>query len=265
MTRNRFTQLVIVLAAVGFVAAGCAGDDDNKNANSTTPTQVPHGKPTISIVSVTPSGHVKGNTVSLDLRVSGIDIVKADGDTSGKTGHIHAFIDRVPVDAGAPIPKEPGIVHSADYHPLVLTGLSKGEHTITVVLGDGTHARIGKAEAATKVTIDGPTLDATAPAVVAAGSPVRIDFKADGVSIVKADGDASGKTGHFHVFVDQPLPKAGEPILKPADNSIIHTTESFVDIPGLPAGEHTFYVVLGDGNHVPLSPLVADKVTVTVQ
>ena len=41
--------------------------------------------------------------------------------------------------------------------------------------------------------------------------------------------------------------------------------DAFVEIPNLAAGEHTFYVVLGDGNHVVLNPLVADKVTVTIQ
>jgi hypothetical protein len=256
-------RLVVVLATVAIVAAGCARDD-NKNGNATTPTQVPSAKPAISIASVTPGNPVKGNSVTLDLKVSGLTIVKADGDTSGKTGHIHAFIDREPVASGAAIPKEPGIVHSVD-NPLVLTGLSKGEHTITVVLGDGTHTRLGSAKDSTKVTIEGPTLDATAPATVAAGAPVRIDFKVDGVTIVKADGDASGKTGHFHVFVDQPLPKAGTAIPKPADNSIVHTADPFVEIPNLAPGEHTFYVVLGDGNHMPIEPLVADKVTVTVQ
>ena len=37
---------------------------------------------------------VKGNVVSLDLASTGLTIVKADGDTSGKTGHYHVFIDR---------------------------------------------------------------------------------------------------------------------------------------------------------------------------
>jgi hypothetical protein len=263
MTRNRFTRLVIVLAAVGLVAAGCARDKDN-NDNATTPTQVPNGKPSVAITSPSSGTAVKGNTVTLDLAIKNFTVVKADGDTSGKTGHIHAFIDKQPVSAGTAIPKEAGVVHSTD-NPLVLTGLTKGEHEITVVLGDGTHARIAGAQDSIKVTVEGPTLDATAPATVAAGAPVRIDLKVDGVTIVKADGDASGKTGHFHVFVDQPLPKAGEAIPKPADNSIIHTTESFVEIPNLAAGEHTFFVVVGDGNHMPIQPLVADKVTVTVQ
>jgi hypothetical protein len=263
MTRNRFTRLIAVLAALGLVTAGCAGDDA-KDVDASTTTQARSDTPSVEIASPASGTTVKGNTVTLDLKIEGLTIVKADGDTSGKTGHIHAFIDKVPVATGAAIPKEAGVVHSAD-NPLVLTGLTKGEHEITVVLGDGAHNRIGNAQDSIKVTVDGPTLDATAPAVVAAGSPVRIDFKVDGVTIVKADGDTSGKTGHIHVFVDKPLPKPGDVIDKPADGSIVHTADAFVEIPNLAAGEHTFYVVLGDGNHVVLNPLVADKVTVTVQ
>jgi hypothetical protein len=45
----------------------------------------------------------------------------------------------------------------------------------------------------------------------------------------------------------------------------VHTADAFVEIPNLAPGEHVFYVVLGDGNHVVMNPLVADKVTVTVQ
>lgn len=121
------------------------------------------------------------------------------------------FLDREPVAAGAAIPKEPGIVHTVD-NPVRLTGLSVGKHDITVVLGDGAHTRIGTAEDRVNLTVEGPSIDATAPTVAATGVPVRIDFKVTGVQIVKADGDASGKTGHIHVLVDKPLPVAGQPI-----------------------------------------------------
>lgn len=261
MTRNRVRigRLILAVVAVSFVTAGCRDADKKVSSTATTA-----GGPRIAITSPSSGTSLKGNTVSLDLQVTGLSLVKADGDTSGKTGHIHAFIDRDPVAAGAAIPKEAGIVHSAD-NPLVLTGLSKGSHDITVVLGNGAHMRMGNAKDSVKVTVEGPTLDATAPATVAAGSPVRIDFKVDGVQVVKADGDTSGKTGHFHVFVDRPLPKAGDGIDKPADGSIMHSADAFVEVPNLAPGEHVFYVVMGDGNHIALSPLVADKVTVTVQ
>jgi hypothetical protein len=262
MTTKRGIRIgLAALAAAAFISGACVRDSNDDKAAATTTTVA---GPSIAITSPASGTSVGGNTVSLALDIKGVTVVKADGDTSGETGHIHAFIDREPVAAGAAIPKEPGIVHSTD-NPLVLTGLTKGEHTITVVLGDGAHMRIGSAADQIKVTVNGPTLDATAPATVAAGSPVRIDFKVDGVTIVKADGDTSGKTGHIHVFVDKPLPKPGDTIDKPADGSIIHTADAFVEIPNLAPGEHVFYVVLGDGNHVVMNPLVADKVAVTVQ
>ncbi len=261
-TRVRFLAVILIALAV-FATSACGGDDSPQTASPTTrATDVT--APSVSITSPPATGTtLNGNTATVLVKATGLDIVKADGDTSGRSGHLHAFIDRDPVAPGAGIPKEPGIVHSAE-NPIVLTGLALGAHTITVVLGDGAHVRLGKSQDKVTVTVAGPTLDATAPATVAAGSPVRIDFKAAGVSIVKADADTSGKTAHFHVFVDKALPVADQVIEKPADGSILHTADSFVDVPNLAPGEHTFFVVLGDGAHVPLKPLVADKVTVTV-
>ncbi|HUR48997.1 MAG TPA: DUF4399 domain-containing protein [Acidimicrobiales bacterium] len=96
---------------------------------------------------------VEGNTAVLTMKVGGVTIVAANGDTSGKSGHYHAFIDREPVKEGQAIPKEDGIVHSAD-NPIRIPGLSPGKHEITVVLGDGNHTRIrGDLAADATVTI----------------------------------------------------------------------------------------------------------------
>lgn len=96
---------------------------------------------------------VEGDTAVLTMKVGGVTIVAANGDTSGKSGHYHVFIDREPVKEGEVIPVEEGIVHSAD-NPIRVPGLSRGEHDIKVVLGDGNHTRIrGDLEADTMVTI----------------------------------------------------------------------------------------------------------------
>ena len=96
---------------------------------------------------------VEGDTAVLTMKVGGVTIVAPNGDTSGSTGHFHVFIDREPVAEGKTIPKEDGIVHSAD-NPIRVTGLSPGEHELTVVLGDGNHNRIhGDLEADTMVTV----------------------------------------------------------------------------------------------------------------
>ncbi|MGH9190331.1 MAG: DUF4399 domain-containing protein, partial [Acidimicrobiales bacterium] len=77
-----------------------------------------------------------------------------------------------------------------------------------------------------------------------------------------ADGDRSGKSGHLHVFVDRPPTPAGQAI--PVEPGIIHSAATTIEVPGLAPGEHTLWVVAGDGTHVPLDPSVMDKLTVTV-
>jgi len=187
--------------------------------------------------------------------------VKADGDTSGKSGHYHVFIDRDPVAPGAAIPVEAGVVHSAD-DPIVLSGLAVGTHRLALVVGDGTHSRLGSMVAETTVTVEGPSVDASTPATSPAGQPVVLTVKVDGLTLVKADGDTSGTTGHLHVFIDRDPTPAGQPI--PVEAGIIHTAESTIPVPDLAPGAHSLWVVAGDGTHSPLAPRVMDKVTVTV-
>jgi hypothetical protein len=245
---QRFALAAVMVVAV--LTAACSGGGSAKNAAQT-----------LRITSPARGTSVQGNVVSLAFGVAGITLVKADGDTSGRTGHFHVFVDREPVAAGQVIPKEAGIVHSAE-NPLKLTGLSVGRHRLVVVLGDGTHRRVGSARTETTVTVDGPSVDATAPATSAAGQPVVLTVKVEGVTLIKADGDASGRTGHLHVFVDRDPTAAGQPI--PKEAGIIHTTDTTIAVPDLAPGEHTLWVVLGNGNHVPFAPAVLDKVTVTV-
>lgn len=248
LRRTGFALAVLVL-----LAAAC-GDKATTQPSATAST--------VKIASPAAGSTVKGNVVTLDLTVAGITIIKADGDTSGRTGHFHVFIDRDPVAAGATIPKEPGIVHSTD-DPLAIPGLKAGEHRFVVVLGNGAHQRIGSAKAELTLKVEGPTLDASAPATVPAGQAVAVQIAVEGVSLVKADGDTSGATGHVHLFIDRAPTTAGQAI--PKEDSIIHSADSTVQVPGLAAGEHVIWVVLGDGNHLPFAPLVADKITVTVQ
>lgn len=240
---------VIAVAALALLALSACGTKKTEAA-----------KPGVRITSPADNTTVKGNTVSLDLSPAGVSIVKADGDKSGKSGHFHIFIDREPVPAGQVIPKEPGIVHSAK-DPTLLTGLSVGSHTLSVVLGDGIHTRIGNSVSTIKVTVEGPSVDASAPATLAAGQALALKVVVAGVTLVKTDGAPAGTTGHLHVLVDRE-PVSGQAI--PKEAGIIHTTETSISVPGLTAGEHTIWVVLGDGSHVPYGPAVMDKVTVTV-
>jgi Domain of unknown function (DUF4399) len=71
-------------------------------------------------------------------------------------------------------------------------------------------------------------------------------------------------TGHHHVLVDSPLPRADEPI--PNDKQHLHfgagLTEARIE---LPPGRHTLQVVLADADHVPFRPsLYSKQITVTI-
>jgi hypothetical protein len=216
----------------------------------------------LTIVEPRPGAAIDGNVVTIEPDVSGIEIAPADpADTSGTTGHYHVFVDRDPVPVGEAIPVgEPDILHTAS-DPIVLAGLSVGEHRLIVTVGDNSHVRISE-ELTAEVTVEvlGPSVTATAPAPVAAGQPVTLELATEGVEIAPA---ASGSGAHFHVFVDTDPPAAGEAI--PTDDpAIIHTAETSVSVPDLAPGPHVIWVVLGDAGHVPLDPPVMARVTVTV-
>lgn len=216
----------------------------------------------VAITSPAPGASIAGNVVTLTLSASGIDLVKADGDTSGKTGHFHVFVDQDPPPLGAVIPKAPGIIHTAATN-VVIRGLAIGQHRFAVVVGNGAHRRISEAVAETTVSVTGPSLGVSTSPTVASGAAAELVAKVDGVTLVPADGDTSGKTGHLHFFIDRPPTPAGQPI--PKEAGIIHTAETHVSIPGLAPGPHTVIVVLGDGAHRPFDPPVQAEVSFVVQ
>ena len=263
--RNKLLCLAVLMAALtGACATETKSDAEPKEKMKVA---------ALTISSPENGASIKGNVVDLEIKVTGINIVKADGDTSGKSGHFHVFIDRDPVAVGEVIPKEAGIVHSAD-NPIRITGLTKGEHEFTVVVGDGAHKRIALPDdaepaATVEVDVEGPSVDASAPAELAAGQELTIEVKVDGVTLVGADADQgpAGTTGHLHVLVDPAAAPAADGKAIAKDERNIHTTSTSIKIPAalLTPGEHTIWVVLGDKTHVPFGPLVADKITVTVK
>lgn len=205
---------------------------------------------------------VHGNVVTLRVRAEGVRILKADGDESGQTGHFHVFVDRPPVAPGEVIPKAKDVIHTTE-SPIVVPGLDEGQHQIYVVLGDGTHHRMSRSVVHTSVNVEGPTVVATGPSVAKLGEAIEVEVHTEGVRLVAADGDTSGETGHLHVFIDRPPTAAGQVI--PREEGVIHTTEKKFEIPGFTTpGDHTIWVVLGDGNHVPFAPRVMDRLIVTV-
>jgi hypothetical protein len=248
-------RALAMLVVLAFVGTACAGVQKDEAEDQTA------AAPSLTLGAAS----VEGNVATLPVTLKDFEIVKADGDTSGKTGHFHVFIDRDPIAVGEVIPKEKGIVHSAD-NPIKVWGLKPGHHEFTVVLGDGTHKRIDAgAEDSTELDVKGASVWGTVPATAMKGDDVTVELESKGVEIVKADGDMSGKTGHYHVLVDPATPpKAGMTIPEAKEGSVYHTTESSVTISDLAVGEHTIWIVLGDGTHMAFDPPVMDKKTVTV-
>jgi hypothetical protein len=255
---RRSVVVVGVVSLLALVAGACGGDDQFREGEGTKSIETAR----ISVTASAPTS-VKGNVVPIDVSAHNVKIVKADGDTGGTTGHYHVFVDREPVRPGREIPRAPGVVHSTD-DPIQITGLTRGRHTFTVVLGDGAHTRLSNAKAEVTVTVEGPTVEATAPAKVAAGQPFEVTATVQGVSLVRADGDLSGKTGHLHLFIDKDPAEPGEAI-PTGDPAIIHSASSPIAVPALAAGEHTLWVVLGNGGHIAWKPAVLAKLTVTVE
>lgn len=178
-----FPRLCLVLVATLLLAGACGGDDQQPTAKEVAAEAAEQtekaadktadaakdaaerGKevaedvadgpdvdaPSVEITSPEDGASVAGGTVELKILVTGITIVAADGDSSGKTGHFHVFVDREPMGVGEVMPKDADIVHSAA-NPVVISGLTPGTHELTVVLGDGNHRRIA-AEALDQLTV----------------------------------------------------------------------------------------------------------------
>ena len=263
MGRNLRWMAVAAALAMATTACGDADEDGVAQNQPTTTAEAGEEGPAVRIVAPAEGAAVKGNVVNVDVSVEGLEIVKADGDRSGRTGHLHVFIDRQPPKSGEVIPVEAGIVHSAE-DPVKVSGLKVGRHRLTVVLGNGAHQRIGEVQDTVTVNVEGPSVDASGPATVPANQPVVIDATVEGVQLAKADGDTSGRTGHLHVFVDRAPTPAGQPIPL-NDPAIIHSPTAPISVPPLTPGPHTLWVVVGDGAHVPFDPPVMDTLTVTVQ
>src|SRR5262249_7614416 len=101
----------------------------------------------------------------------------------------------------------------------------------------------------------GPSIEIVSPKSGAIIDQTEIDVqvKVTGVELRKADDTHDAKTGHLHLFVDREPPATDEAI--PAGNpKIIHSAQPTIHVTGLTPGVHTFYAVLGYGDHRPFRP-----------
>ena len=114
---------------------------------------------------------------------------------------------------------------------------------------------------------DGARVYFVAPAEGATVSnPVTFNFGLEGMGIAPADVDWPN-TGHHHMFINLDPATMDMDGTLPATEDILHfgggQTEVTLD---LPAGTHTFWLLLGDHNHIPHDPpVMSEPITVTIE
>jgi hypothetical protein len=89
------------------------------------------------------------------------------------------------------------------------------------------------------------SIDSPPTATHVAGNVATLHLSATGVTIVAANGDTSGNTGHFVVFVDA-VPVAPGALVVPGTHAVT-SANAQLPIAGLVVGRHTFTAVLADG------------------
>jgi len=117
----------------------------------------------------------------------------------------------------------------------------------------------GPAAASTSVRIVQP-----ADGGLVGGGSVLIRLEVSGLTIAPA-GTMEPGTGHHHLMVDTGLPAAGSPIpTTPGVHIHMGQAQTEYELTDLAAGEHTVIAVVGDGSHIPLTPLVVDTIRFVV-
>lgn len=219
------------------------------------------GTPSLVIRAPATGSHVGGNVVAMSMEASGITLSTPNGSASGDSGHVAVYVDTAPAAPGAPVIAGSNVVSGATTS-ISVSGLTVGRHTLVAVLDDGAGNRLSSASASLSVTVDGPAVTARVVGEVKRNTTFGLSVTTYGVTVADIPSDTSGKTAHYFVLVDRPMPKPGTVLA--AGHGLIETTGSLVPIPPLSAGAHTLRVVLVDGAARTLSPLSAAEVTVSV-
>lgn len=96
--------------------------------------------PTLTLVGPANGSTVTGDSVTVEVQVSGVTLRPPDGQVDPAYGHLHFFLDQQPpLSPGAVVPVGPAhIVHTAETS-VTFRNLAPGQHTVWVALGLGTH------------------------------------------------------------------------------------------------------------------------------
>ncbi len=101
--------------------------------------------------------------------------------------------------------------------------------------------------------------------VLPANKPFRVWFGLRNMGVAPPKAGYIPNTGHHHLLIDTDLPPLDQEI--PSDRNHLHfgagQTETMIE---LPPGKHTLQLIMGDENHIPLTPpVISRKITVFVK
>lgn len=129
------------IALLAFLPA--CGSDTPEASDSATSDVVSSAAPGVRIVAPADGAEVTGPDITVELAVTGLEIVPA-GDTASGTGHHHLYLDAELAPMDQPIPSVPGqIIHMGDGSSVyTFEGVEPGEHRLIAVVGDGVHVPV---------------------------------------------------------------------------------------------------------------------------
>ncbi|MQA89008.1 MAG: DUF4399 domain-containing protein [Gemmatimonas sp.] len=130
--------------------------------------------------------------------------------------------------------------------PLVLVGCESGGG--------------GGGEEAARVEIVEPAEGSTV-----SGTEVPVVLETFGAQVEAADNRQTEGRGHHHIYLDQDVASASEPIAAGVDG-IVHMGDGSEEymFTGVTPGEHRLIAVFAYGDHTPIGEVRADTVTFTV-
>ncbi len=131
--------------------------------------------------------------------------------------------------------------------------------TAAIAQHDHDHGRTDRPDDA-RVYFIGPEDGATV------SNPVTFHFGLEGMGIAPADVEWPD-TGHHHMFINvDPMTMDMDEML-PATEDILHFGGGQTQVTlELPEGTHTFWLLLGDHNHIPHDPpVVSEPITLTIE
>jgi plastocyanin len=228
--------------------------------------------PSVTITSPADDSSVPGPDVTVSVNVSRFNLVDKLGQPSVPgEGHLHYFLDVAPPTTPGQIAvTAPGTYVATTATSNTWTGLSAGQHMLSVELVNNDHTPLVPAVTATVyvnvVGTTSPTLKIVTPAegAMISGGNVTISVSVTNFNLVNKLGQPNvAGEGHLHYFMDVTPPTApGVPAIT-AVGTYVPTTATSYTWTNVTPGMHMFSVELVNNDHTPLVPPVVAFVNVT--